>query len=177
MRMGWVRLSIIGWSFDRSLDRSLDRSMDLPIGRSVVCLSMMIGLSRRRNSYFQPRAVPRSRFYREFARQQSHPFSDDGRPLASRFQFRIGKPARKGKPFSVILHRQLQITSALRQTYQHMVRSTVLADVDQTLLHNARQFAARFLRQVHLLEFCDELGGDSRFSPEALHRVGDKTQK
>src|ERR1035438_904642 len=102
----------------------------------------MIGLSRRWNSDFQPRAVPRSRFYREFARHKSHSFADHRRALPRRLQFRVGEPARKGKSFAVVLNRQLQITRALRESYQHMMRSTVLAHIHQALLDDARQFAA-----------------------------------
>ena len=111
------------------------------VGLSVVVLSM-IRLSRRRNPYFQPCAVSRSRFYREFARQQAYSFPDHRRPLACRLQFRIRQPSGKRKSLAIVLYRQLQITRPLRQPYQHMVRATVLAHVHQALLHNARQFPA-----------------------------------
>src|SRR5580693_5074482 len=55
----------------------------------------MIGLSRGRNPYLQPRAVPRSRFYRELACQQSYSFPDHCRALATRFQFRARERAGK----------------------------------------------------------------------------------
>src|SRR5208282_4831044 len=137
----------------------------------------MIGLSRRRNSDFQPCAVTRSRFYREFGCQQAYSFPDHRRSLARRLQFRIRQPSGKRKSLTVILHRQLQIARPLRQSYQHMLRSTVFAHIHQTFLHNARQFPAPFLRQIHPLHFADELGCDSRLPPEALHRVGNETQK
>src|ERR1700688_148520 len=105
----------------------------------MVCFSMLRP-SRRWNPNFQPGAVPWGRFYREFSRQQAHPFADHRRPFATRLEFLMGKPSRKAKTFSVVFAGQLQTTRSLGEAYQNMVRSTIHAHIDQALLHNAREF-------------------------------------
>src|SRR6202167_312244 len=199
-----MRFSIFGFSFDLSIfarsEFALSKLGRSKLGRSklgrsklgrsklgrLVCdlsrvdLSVdlsMIGLPRGWNPYFQPRAVPRSRFYRELARQQSYSFPDHRRALAAGFQFRARERAGKRKPFAIIFHRQLQVARALRQAHQHMMRSAMLADVHQAFLHDTGQLAASFLRQIHTLHFADDLRGDSRLPPEALDGVGNETEK
>src|ERR1039458_2477091 len=137
----------------------------------------MFGLPRWRNPYFQPCSVSWGRFYREFARQQAHSFPNHPRPYSSRLQFGIRQPSRKRKSLAIVLHRQLQSPHPGRQPYQDMLRSAVFAHVHQTLLHNACQFPAGLLRQIHPLQFADKLGCDSGLPAEALHRIGNETKE
>src|ERR1039458_190233 len=137
----------------------------------------MFGLPRWRNPYFQPCSVSWGRFYREFARQQAHSFPNHPRPYSSRLQFGIRQPSRKRKSLAIVLHRQLQSPRPGRQPYQDMLRSAVFAHVHQTLLHNACQFPAGLLRQIHPLQFADKLGCDSGLPAEALHRIGNETKE
>src|ERR1035437_10502809 len=137
----------------------------------------MFGLPRWRNPYFQPHSVSWGRFYREFPPQPADFFPKPPPPYSSHLQFGIGQSSRKRKSLAIVLHRQLQIPRPVRQSYQQMVRSAVLAHVHQTLLHNPRQFPAHLRRQIHPLQFADKLGCDSRLPPEALYRVGNETKE
>src|SRR5277367_289358 len=121
----------------------------------------MTTLSCRGHPDFRAGPMPGVRFYREFARQQPDTFVNHSWPFAAGLQFRVRHGSRERKSFAVVLNRELEISRALRQAHQHVMSATMLAHVDEALLHNAGQFAASLLCQIDTLELADKFRRDA----------------
>src|SRR6266849_7694385 len=139
----------------RRPSRKIGGSSAMTMRMERPCLSI-VRLSCRWDAYLHSSTVSRVRFYRECARKQAHSFADHCRPLPRYRQLRLGQPSRERKSSPIVLYCQLEIARPLRQPYQDVPCSAVLANIDQTLLHNARQFPAHLLRQLHFLNLADK---------------------
>src|SRR5882672_917619 len=84
------------------------------------------------------------------------------------------KPTRKGEARAVIFYSNFPLAVVRGQPHQYMFRSTVLANIDQSLLHDTRKFAANLLRHIQFFDLAYKAGGSSRFPLEPLYGVGEE---
>src|ERR1700757_770235 len=120
----------------RNPSRKMGWSSAITMRIGWLLLLSILRLPVVRDRDFQPRTPARIRFYREFSFNQTHPFPNDQRPLAHRFQFDLGEASCEGESLTVILNGQLPAFFVGCEPDQNPFRLAMLADVDQALLHN-----------------------------------------
>ena len=83
------------------------------------------------------------RFYRELAADHEHPF-----PHANQTKCRCFSRRRGVEPNPGILNAQIDTISSPTQSHSRFLSGTVLYDIAQGLLHNAKQAQVHVLRGV-----------------------------
>src|SRR5579862_8305647 len=130
-----------------------------------------------RHTDFQTRSLSGSRFYREFAGNQTYPLFYDLGPFAIFFQLLVIVAASKLETAAVVFHGQVPLFAIGAQPHQSMSRSAVLSYADQSFLHDAQDFPAHPLRHVQLFKIGDEPRGDASLSLKTFHRVAQYAQQ
>src|SRR6266436_7616958 len=120
---------------------------------------------------------PRTRFYREFAVNQTNSLPDDHGPLPHFLEIGLRKSSREGEPAPVVLHCKLPVGLGFGQAHQNVFGSAVFANVDQALLDDAGEFAAYPLRHLDLVQLRREAGANAGFALKTLDRIPEKPEE
>src|SRR6266481_1896210 len=135
------------------------------------------GFSVLRYADLEPCATARTRFYREFAINQTNPLPNDHGPLPHLLEICLRKPPREGKAVPIVLHCKLPVSLGFGEPHQDVLRTAVFANVDQALLDDAGKFAANPLRHLDLVQLRHEPGADAGFTLKTLYGIVEKPEE
>src|SRR2546425_1479689 len=90
-----------------------------------------------------------------------NPFLDHDRTLASDLEIRLRVTSREPESMSVVVDFEFPVALGRAHADEHGSRATVLAHVDQRLLHDACELAADTRRQRQFVDLGDKMRHDT----------------